>query len=348
MIRQMGQQSICDPNYEKLSRNAIIKKFCNPVKYKNFFATGSCQFYDNCQFTYSNTFGSEKKFQLMKLHYVFFTIAIGVSISSFVACSKSKSNPYGNSVNPDKAPVASVDRFSQSAGTLQVRTSSNGLPGPNVPVNFDKPPFITMGLTPTGGNVSYYNFDIRPTVPAPIYVLFKQGQTQQVPGQLNIIDVLPGETGYNDFWQVNMVTVPDDYVANNVTSYDEIVQNGFQIQKTNSLVNCPVVPKGSTASLRFANGDTSLSRGWYKDQVVYYLNFSEKALQVNSSGQVAAPSSLFHLMLTQASLGVVRNQASNLNHRIPRRTMLFQLYQLMQLILHCGQLLFTTILLLAQ
>jgi hypothetical protein len=225
----------------------------------------------------------------MKLQSVIIAFALGASLLPIVACHKSQSNPNGNAKNPDTSPVVSVDRFSQSAGTLQVRTASNGLPGPNVPVNFDNAPFITMGLTPSGGKVSYYNFDIRSIAPAPIYVLFKQGQTQQIPGQLNIIDVLPGESGYNDFWQINMVTVPDDYVANTITSYDEIVQKGYQIQKTNTLVNCPVVPKGSTASLRYNNGDTALSRGWYEDQVVYYFNFSEKALQVNGSGQVPAP-----------------------------------------------------------
>jgi hypothetical protein len=29
-----------------------------------------------------------------------------------------------------------------------------------------------------------------------------------------------------------------------------------------------------------------LTQGWYKDQVVYYFNFSEKALTVNPGGQV--------------------------------------------------------------
>ena len=34
--------------------------------------------------------------------------------------------------------------------------------------------------------------------------------------QLDIIDTLPGETGYNDFRQVWKVTVPKDYVANTI------------------------------------------------------------------------------------------------------------------------------------
>ena len=112
----------------------------------------------------------------MKLQSVSLGISTGIFLMGIIACSKSKDNPYGNPKNPDTAPVASVDRFSQTAGHLQVRTSSNGLPAPNAPVNFDQAPFVTMGFSPNGSKVAYYNFDIQPTNPAPIYVLFKEGQ----------------------------------------------------------------------------------------------------------------------------------------------------------------------------
>ena len=69
-------------------------------------------------------------------------------------------------------------------------------------------------------------------------------------GQLNVIDVLPGDQGYNDFWQVMKVTVPAGYVANTVTSVAEIGAQGFPVEATDMLVNCPVVPKGSSAALR--------------------------------------------------------------------------------------------------
>ena len=53
----------------------------------------------------------------------------------------------------------------------------NGLPAANAAVNFDQAPFITKGKGPTGQNVEYYNFDVQPVNPAPIYVLFKEGST---------------------------------------------------------------------------------------------------------------------------------------------------------------------------
>ena len=189
--------------------------------------------------------------------------------------------------NPDTVMRASIDRFSMEAGHLFVRDSTNGLPGPNVPVNFDMEPFLSMGLGPNGEFISYYNFDVQPTDPAPIYVLFRDGEMDPVAGQLNIVDVIPGDTSYNDFWRVNKVTVPQNYIANTVTSYSEIMSAGYPITETDILVNCPIVPEGSTAMLRYnSNPDTGLSMGWYQGLLVFYFNFSEKALMVTPSGMV--------------------------------------------------------------
>ena len=218
-----------------------------------------------------------------KISGLFATISVGVIL--FASCSKKDNTSSTGPRDPNTADVVSVDRFSAAAGHLQVRTATNSLPGANEPVNFDQGPFITRGFTPDGHVVDYYNFDIQATAPAPIWVLFKQDGTA-VSGQMNIIDVLPGDAGYNDFWQVVKVTVPDDYVANTVTSYSEIVASGYPTEKTNNIVNCPVVPKGSTATKRFTNEDPGLTRGWYKDKVVFYFNFSEKALSTTSSGAV--------------------------------------------------------------
>ena len=207
----------------------------------------------------------------------------------FVSCSKKNDPGTVNSSqphDPEKAEVASIDRFSATAGHLQVRTATNGLPAANAAIDFDKGPFITKGFGPAGQTVIYYNFDLQPTTPAPIYVFFKNGQTSQVPGQLNVIDVIPGEAHYNDFWQVYKVTVPDNYVANTIGSVQEVMASGYPVEMTNSLVNCPVVPKGSTAIKRFTSENNGLIRCWYKDKVVYYFNFGEKALTTSASGYV--------------------------------------------------------------
>jgi len=191
--------------------------------------------------------------------------------------------------DPDTAQKVTVDRFSPTAGHLQVRTATNGLPEANAPVNFDEGPFITKGLGPGGELVEYYNFDVQPTTPAPIWALFREGETDPVSGQMNIIDVLPGEGGYSDFWQVMKVTVPKDYQANQVASYAEIVAAGYPVEATTSIVNCPVVPEGSTATKRFTSEPNTLIRGWYKEMVVHYFSFTEKNLMASSGNVPLSP-----------------------------------------------------------
>ncbi len=190
------------------------------------------------------------------------------------------------SVNPDTASKVSIDRFSADAGHLFVRDSTNMLPGPNLPIDFDKTPFITKGYGPNGELIAYYNFDVQPTEPAPIYVLFKDGESTPVKGQLNIVDDIPGDSDYNDFWEVQKVTVPADYLPNSITSYQAIVDSGYQIEETNMIVNCPIVPDGSVARKRWNGSDFGLTKGWYNDQVVYYFNFAEKNLMTNSMDMI--------------------------------------------------------------
>ncbi len=210
------------------------------------------------------------------------TLLIGLTSA---ACSD---NPSGPEVkDPDTAPEASIDRFSDEAGNLFKRSANSALPAANAPIDFDMAPFITKGLGPDGEMSEYYNFDVMPTAPAPIYVLFREGEDTPVEGQLNIVNVIPGDEGYNDFWLVTKVTVPSDYEANTITSYAALAGEGYEMETTNMLVNCPIVPKGSTADKRFTSTESKdLMRGWYDDQVVYYFTFQEKALSTGSNGQV--------------------------------------------------------------
>ncbi|WP_236974025.1 hypothetical protein [Membranihabitans maritimus] len=188
--------------------------------------------------------------------------------------------------DPDTAEEVSIDRFSETAATLMVRTEANGLPKANEPIDYDQAPFITTGLGREGEIVEYYNFDVQPLTPAPIYVFFKEGSSSPVEGQLNVINVVPGDNGYNDFWQVFRVTVPGDYVANTISSMNELNARNYNIEALNTVVNCPVVPKGSTATKRMGDESSGLVRGWYKGQIVYYFNFSESSLEINSNGEI--------------------------------------------------------------
>ncbi len=207
-------------------------------------------------------------------------IVLFISIAAFSACKKDNMEP--GPLDPNTAEKASVDRFSTDAGTLFIRDGSNGLPAANEAIDFDQAPFITKGLGPNGEKVQYYNFDVMPETSAPIFVLFKEGEDMPVEGQLNIVDVKPGDMYYSDFWHVHKVTVPANYVANTVTSVDELIAKGYSIERTNLIVNCPIVPEGSTAKLRYkTENDNGLVRGWYKDMVVFYFDFSEKMITVD-------------------------------------------------------------------
>ena len=222
------------------------------------------------------------KRQSNKLKIMKEKLFIALVASNFVLASCEKDNMKMEPLDPATAERAQIDRFSANAATLMVRDATNGLPGANEPVNFDQGPFITQGLGPNGEVVRYYNFDVQPVESAPIFALFREGEDNPVEGQLNIIDVIPGDEGYNDFWHVHKVTVPADYVANTVTSYRQIMDRGYTVERTNKIVNCPVVPEGSTASMRYnADEPAGLIMGWYRSKVVFYFTFAEKSLTVD-------------------------------------------------------------------
>jgi len=209
-------------------------------------------------------------------------IAMLLAVASLIA-SGAAAQSAPKPVDPDHAPIAAVDRFSKEAAHLQLRTPENHLPGPNQPVNFDSGPFITQGLSPkTGKPVRYYNFDVQTTTPAPVYVLYREGEDKPVAGQLDIIDTLPGDKGYNDFRQVWKVTVPKDYVANTIVDAAALKASGYKMEQTPTLRNMPVVPDKSTAKMRLNGESTELHSAWYQGEVAKFFSFDEAPLSGNS------------------------------------------------------------------
>ncbi|MGA2481130.1 MAG: hypothetical protein ABSG63_20495, partial [Spirochaetia bacterium] len=194
--------------------------------------------------------------------------------------------PAMMAMDPMKSPRAVIDRFSAAAGHLQVRDGMNMLPGPNQSVNFDTPPFVTTGLGPNGQTVMYYNFDVQSTTPATLYLLVRRGDGMAVSGQLPIFDAIPGNPGYNDFWQVTNVVVPDGYVANSVGSLKALVDAGYPMEKTDTIVNRPIVPEGSTARHRLQGSDIGLHQGWYRNMIVFNFSFTEAPLSTTAGGGV--------------------------------------------------------------
>ena len=78
----------------------------------------------------------------------------------------------------------------------------------------------------------------------PIYGLITgysaDGTPQFVDSQGDIINALPGESGYSAFCRLNLVTVPGSYTANTFTWSDNVTSSGYSDNVTNELVNCPL------------------------------------------------------------------------------------------------------------
>ena len=182
-----------------------------------------------------------------------------------------------------------MDRFSDAAGTLLKRSADNHLPGPNEPINFDTPPFNVWGLSPAGEPALYYHLDVKSTTPVPVYILYREGEDMPVQEQLDIIDTLPGEQGYNDFRQVWKVWVPKDYVANTITDASMLQQAGYKIEKTDKLLNMAVVPDKSRARVRFNGGHPELQRAWYRGEVAKFFLFDEAPLSVSGDSVPVSP-----------------------------------------------------------
>lgn len=191
--------------------------------------------------------------------------------------------------DPASAPIAKVDRFSDRAGTLLKRSADQRLPGPNAPIDFDAQPLNTLGLSPAGKPALYYHLDVQSTTPAPVYILYREGEEMPVNGQLDVIDSLPGETGYNDFRRVWKVRVPQNYVANTISTASMLQSAGYKMEKTDTLLNMPVVPDNSRARVRFGGGKLELHRAWYRGQVAKFLLFDEAPLSVSGDEVPVSP-----------------------------------------------------------
>lgn len=194
---------------------------------------------------------------------------------------------------PPYVPRVAVDRFSDAAGLFYRRSDNAKLPGPGQPIDFDHPLFLQRGFGPNGETLWFYNFDAKSTAPAPVYVLVDR-IGQPIPGQLPIFDLLPGDPGYSDLWQIHKVRILQrDYPLNALSSLQALSEGGYEITPSDEVMHCVLVPAASTASQRFDPSTPSApQQGWYRDQIVDYLLFENpnSTAQVDfGAGRVNAP-----------------------------------------------------------
>lgn len=144
---------------------------------------------------------------------------------------------------PATAPGV-IDRFSPAAGHLMVR-GTKPLPAPGAPIDFDRRPFITQAFGPDGRVVRYYHFDVQSPVPATLWRATRAGEHAALSGQLDIVDAIPGEPGYSDFFRIAWVEVPADFVPGSAHARADLAQ--FPTTLSTKWIDCPIVPHGSTA-----------------------------------------------------------------------------------------------------
>ena len=214
-----------------------------------------------------------------------FLIALATIAITSCADPEPAVEPFPVHTDPDTGiEFVAVDRFSDEAGTVMRRSENSDLPAPNEPLDYDSD-FLQHALAPNGDDVSYYVFDVNSLQSAPVYsVVYASDPSKRVEGQASIFDSIPGDVGYNDFWQAIQVLVPDDYEVDSLRSLADIESSGYELVRTGTIINCPIVPFGSKAEL--ANRD---SVGWYKGQHVQYFSFDVQRVSVVTDGPLDVP-----------------------------------------------------------
>lgn len=120
-----------------------------------------------------------------------------------------------------------------------------------------------------GGDVTYLDYGPMENVAIPILVFFQEGSPDTpVAGQMNIIDAIPGQPGYSDFWRVHKVLAPSGYVSNSIRSFEDALASGYAIEPTDIIVNCPVV----NPEARLQGSASPPVAGWYRDRQVFYFD----------------------------------------------------------------------------
>ena len=129
-----------------------------------------------------------------------------------------------------------------------------------------------------GESIEYYDLgahtplDGQSVAVAKIWVFIRgfdaDGRPRFIAGQPSIVDDLPGDEGYSDLWDVQFVIVPEDRDAGDIRSLEALEASGLEIVAAERLVNCPIVPLGST----FSNGQR-LNDTWYEGERAVYPTF---------------------------------------------------------------------------
>jgi hypothetical protein len=170
---------------------------------------------------------------------------------------------------------------------------STGTPSTTTVVdNLDRPnPIPLIDGWDDDDMVQYWDFGQNPNIAIPILVFFQADNPDtMVDGQNNIIDSIPGQPGYSDFWRVHKILAPSDYTPNSIKSFEDAMDSGYTIEITDIVVNCPVVNPDTTLE----GSNQGLVQGWYRDREVFYFDFGIRS-PADGSVVLRAPIWVFFL-----------------------------------------------------
>lgn len=88
---------------------------------------------------------------------------------------------------------------------------------------------------------------------------------------------------------------------------------------TTTIVNCPVVPLGSTATRRYpGSGSAGLIQGWYKNSIIYYFSFLEAPLALTAGRIPTAPIFVTFAQNGNPDSGFMTDASGVQTHNVPQ------------------------------
>jgi hypothetical protein len=191
------------------------------------------------------------------------------------------------------APLVAVDRFSDAAGTLFRRSKDQTLPAPNAPFSLDDKRFVVPVTGADGEAGRCYNLDVRPARPHRYYVFYDTIGNYRL-GQYPVIDTIPGDPGYSDIWDIWKIVTPNSFRETNWVRDADTVEKlladpaaGYEAHSTGIFLNAPVVPEGTTASMKGEGreGAALMLYAWYKGKRAPFL-YLEGRFRLTEQGTV--------------------------------------------------------------
>ena len=93
------------------------------------------------------------------------------------------------------------------------------------------------------------------------------GAPRMIEDHLTMLDVVPGDAGYSDLWDVQFVVVPAGVDSESIHSLADLQASGLPVVPSGMLVNCPIVPGDATAESGHVVHAT-----WYREEMTHYFD----------------------------------------------------------------------------